>query len=334
MEKNVADNRLNVVAVSNTSDSIPPKKTVLTNSARKQELQAKFDRLWLEDPEQFNPLRNVKERNRLDRTMEAIKEFVDLSHVLAADLGCGAGALTRRLRDSGASLHAVDISSNALKLLKQQDMHNIEAFQDYLPATSLKDDAYGLVVCTDVIAYLPSNDYRILFAELSRLVSQDGFVACSTPLDINSEDALQRFAMLAETEFQVDKWVFSYHYLYIRLNDFFEAPSRFFKASKDAEYRKKELNERIALSHWWFKWNSLRIPALFWKLVSLISNPLAHALKQSPRMLTILEKISKFIWSDSGISHVLFIGKRRPLAIPPPPEGPPIERKHKKQVWE
>lgn len=330
----MSDSRLNIVAVSNTPEMIPSKKPILTNNVRKQEAQAKFDRLWLENPEQFNPLRNCMERERIDRTMKLIAGFVDLSGIFAVDLGCGEGVFTRGLRDSGAILHAVDISSIALKKLKEHDMRNIEAFQDCLPATKLQDDSYGLVVCTEVIAYLDPNDYRILFAELSRLIKPNGYVVCSTSLDINSEDALQRFAMLAETEFIIEKWIFSHHYLYIRLSDFFEAPFRFVKASRNPEYRNRELNERFAFAHWWFKWNSLRLPSFFWKLVSFISNPIANWLKQSPRMLQRLENISRFIWSDSGISHAVFIGKRRPIAIPPPPEGPPIERKHKKQVWE
>lgn len=301
---------------------------------RKQETQAKFERLWLVDPENFNPLRNCMERERLDRTLALLKEFMNPSDKLIVDLGCGAGVFASRLTDEGAEVHAVDIASNALKILKNEFPKVAQAIQDYVPKTILRDDAYDLVLAMELIAYLDPDDYRLFFSELSRLVKFKGYVIVSTSLDIDSEDALQKFASLAETEFKIEKWVFSYHRFYIRCCDFIEAPERFVKASQDIEYKKRELSQRYSASHWWFNLNSKKLPSLFWKMVSLISKPIASFFKKNRSLMLGMEKICRFIWSDSGITHAILIAARRPLIVHPAAEELPRERKHKREVWE
>ncbi len=324
--------RLNIVAVDPNGKRRPIPQS--TRHARRLETQAKFDRMWLVDPEQFNPLRNAMERERLDRTFAAIKEHFDPVYKLVADLGCGSGVMSRRIRDAGASIHAVDISNNALKILAQSDMTSIQATQDYVPRTTLTDESYDLVISTELIAWLPSDDYRLYMAELARLVKGEGWVVCSTAVDIDSEDALQRFAALAETEFTVKKWILSYHRLSLRLWDFFDAPRRFFRASQDPEYREQQLKKRHAFSLLWFRCNSSKILGYFWFLIQYIATPIAYALKQWPPLLNGMEKISRFLWNDAGITHAIFIAKRRPLIPPPPEDELPIEPKGKRQVWE
>ena len=43
-------------------------KTSTSRSQRRQEIQAKFDHLWLTEPEQFDPNRSAMERERIERT--------------------------------------------------------------------------------------------------------------------------------------------------------------------------------------------------------------------------------------------------------------------------
>ncbi len=213
----MAENRLNIVNTDSNKEPSGFSGSYAGSKARRQEAQAYFDRLWLVDAESMNPLRNCMERERLDRTVRLAKSHVALDHKRVVDLGCAAGVMTRMLRDEDTQIDAVDISGNALKKLKEQDMTNILPVQDYVPMTTLKDDAYDLVVCTELIADLKPQEYRLLISELARLVKPEGYVVCSTAVDINSEDALQKFRDLAETELQIDEWVVSYHRLYIRI---------------------------------------------------------------------------------------------------------------------
>src|SRR5438105_4149210 len=62
-----------------------------TRNARSKVLQAKFERLWLVDPEQFNPMRNCIERERIERTWQLLNKHVSFPGQSAVDIGCAAG---------------------------------------------------------------------------------------------------------------------------------------------------------------------------------------------------------------------------------------------------
>lgn len=308
-----------------------PLKVIAAPALPKAEelVRAKFDRLWSVDPEQFNPKRNCLERERLQRTFALLPS--SLEKMKAADLGSGSGVMSRRLRDLGAVVDAVDIAKTPLEAL--QGEKNIRPLCEYVPKTSLEDDHYDLLLCTDLIAHLPENEYRLLFSELARILKPTGTLVCSSPLDFHSDDALQRFAALAESEFVIEEWKFSYHLLYIRLKDFFEAPIRFACAKRDPEYRKRQLDLRKGLSRKWFRLNSHPLPGLFWGGASWVLQPVARGIRQSRSLLIALENLSRFFWSDAGITHAIFRAKRRTLENIPEDERP-IERKQKKQIWE
>lgn len=300
---------------------------------RKQ--QAHFDRLWLIEPEKLDPLRDCMERERIQRTLDLILSLGSLRGKKVVDLGCGNGILAKKMRDAGAQVDAVDVSINALKLLKQGNIENIQPIREYVPMTTLSDNAYDLVLSTELIADLPQEEYRLYVSELSRLVKKTGHVICSTSLDIHSEDALLRFASLAETEFNITAWTFSHHLCFIHLIDFFKAPSRFVKASQDPHYRQQALCRRQGPSQSWFRINSTKIPSLFWKWLQCPSDHIIRRIQQNRSLLIFLEKICSFLWPDAGISHALFLGQRRPIM-----EAPAIDRKQpdvqarKKILWE
>lgn len=324
--------RLNIVSTQSKS-SEPP----FANSKNgwRYEAQAKFERMWLMDPEQFNPMRNCLERERLQRTKDLIQRFMDSKNKWVADLACGGGTLSKHLYELGAHIHALDIASNALSRLKMTVPQIDQTFQQCLPHTTLEDDSYDLVIANEVIAYLPTEQLRLFMAELSRLVKPQGYVICSTPLDLNTQDPLQRFASLAETEFKIHEWVCSYHRLYIRLKNFFSAPSHFAKARKDREYLLQESQNRHGFSRKWFLWNSHGFLAAVWSIVQYITNPIAHFIKQSRSLMLMLEKICRLLFGDAGISHAIFIATRRPLQpLHLTKNETPIERKGKREIWE
>lgn len=330
----MVEKRLNIVKTDNGENNDAVKKSYAGGKTRRLGAQAYFDRLWLVDPEQFDPNRNCMDQERLDRTQGLIQESISVKDKPVVDLGCGAGELSRRLRDLGAVVVAVDISNNALKVFKDKGAEGITLQQDYIPSTALKDDSFDLVICTELIAYLQPDEYRLLFSELSRLVKPEGKIVCSTPIDINSIDALQKFADLAETEIEIEKWVFSWNLCYIKIKNFFTAPSRFIRASKDKEYRLRELKQRSGLSHWWYKLNSTKPLVPIWFTLQALFYPLTVLIKKSKTFLFSLEKFCQFLWSDAGISHAIFIGKRRSFLEHLPADQIPIERKHRRQVWE
>lgn len=301
----------------------------------RQEIQAKMERLWNQNPEQFNPERDCIERQRIEETIGTLKKKIDLKGKFVVDLGCGAGVISLIVRDEGASVDAVDIAGNALNRLKMHEMKGINPIQDCLPSTSLGDDTYDVVICTNVIGYLPQETYRLFFSELSRIVKPEGIVLCSTDLDFNTEEPLGRFNAIAETEFAIETWVFSYHHLFMILCCFFETPAYFIDIGKKKEIRSLEISKKkTVVGKWLLKLNTSFVVSFFWRLVDVAASPTGKWLRQNKWIMNQLEKVSRFIWNQEGISHALFIGKRRPLSFPLPQNEIPEEIKHKKEVWE
>lgn len=325
------NNRLKVIRVENTKQQQP---LIPGKATRRQEVEATMERMWLNDPEQFKAERDAVQRKRVSKTIQAIKIHASLKGKRCADLGCGSGTISRLLRDAGAKIDAVDIASKALNLLKEKDMQNITAIQDCLPSTRLEDNAYDMVVCTEMIGFLQPKEYRMLFAELARLINKEGLTVCSSSLELNSENALERFAALAETEFEIDEWILRYDLLWLKLCRFFESPAMFVRCGKDLFERNKQLDKRKSLSRLWFKINSSQPFTLFWRLINWVARPVAVKLRQSDRVVDFLEGVTKCIWDESGISHALFIGKKRPMIFPLPANEVPVEMKHKREVWD
>ncbi|MEI8124301.1 MAG: class I SAM-dependent methyltransferase [Parachlamydiaceae bacterium] len=324
------NNPLQITSVEGATQKQPP---VQTKMARRQEIQATMERLWLQDPAQFDPMRDCVQRKRMAKTLDILKEK-SLDSKLVADLGCGSGYLSRAVRDAGAIVHSVDVAGNALALLKAQDMHHITPFQDALPMTRLDDGVYDIVICTEVIGYLKPIEYRLTFSELARIVKAKGFVVCSSSIDVDSDNALERFAALAETEFEIDRWVLSYDLLWLKLCRFFDAPTLYVQASKKKELRMKEIAKRKGLGRIIFQCNSSFALGCFWSVIAFATNPLASFCRQSEGLMNLLEKISQFFWSESGVTHALFLGNRRQMIFPLAENEIPKEMKHKRQVWE
>lgn len=331
----MAENRLNIISVVSSLQDISSVEHPLESSRanRIKEMQAKFERLWLINPERFNPLRNCMQRERLERTWQVLTTHTSLVNKQIADIGCGSGIFSRQLSDAGAQVIAVDIAENALKLIKEAGIDNIQLKQSAMPATTLPDHSYDVIICTELIAELPSDDHRLFFAELSRLIKTDGYLVCSSNIDIDSIGGVEKLIELTQTEFDILEEVASYHALYLCIKRFFEAPSRFIEGWQNPEFKNKELTSLHGFNRWWFWLNTTPLLIPFW----YICNPCAHLickiLKNNRRLLLFLEKICRFIWDKDGISHYLFIAKQRPLKTMDPKEIP-IEKPRRKEIWD
>lgn len=325
----MSKNRLNIISITSERTNYSSQR-----QSRKKELEAKFERLWLLNPEQFNPLRNCMQRERLERTWNLLTQNTELQAKNIVDLGCGSGVFSRRMRDGGGIVEAVDIAENALKYFEKYDRHPIETKRDAIPETKLLDENYDIVSAMELIAELPAEDYRLFFAEIARIIRPDGYFLCSSPIDIYTEGGVERLINLAQTEFDIGEVKKSYHALHLRLKNFFQAPAFYVEAWKNKDLRKKELANRSGFDKCWFFLNSTLIFMWIWIALEPLMKPILALLKNNRSLLLRLENICEFISNDSGVSHVIFIAKRRPLHMSTEPENTPLERPKKKEVWE
>ena len=107
------------------------------------------------------------------------------------DLGCGDGALTWMLLQSGYSASGIDTSELGIQLAKQEHQkRNSQCDFQCIHSTDLPDKSYDAIVCSDVIEHVP--DVEALLHDIHRLLKNGGIAAVlSTPI---------RF-----TEFPLDK---------------------------------------------------------------------------------------------------------------------------------
>lgn len=306
----MAENRLNIIHL--PDENTLKKNHQPTQDIRSNERKAKFERLWLIDPKQFDPLSSCIESLRLDRTWLLLNKYASLKEKpQTLDIGCGEGVFSRKLRDAGARVTAIDISENALKKFKQSGADDIQLKQKAMPQTDLPGGIFNIIICTELIADIAPEDYRLFFAELSRLIERNGYLVFSTSIDINSDGAVERLKELAESEFDIIEAIASYHAFYLRLKNYTSIPSRFIQGWENQECKKKELLHLDGLTRLWYLLNTSPCLIWLWYACHYFSKPIENILRHKRKVLLFLEKMSRFISDKQGVSHYLFIAKLR-----------------------
>lgn len=319
-----------------SSSQTPPSYEGSSLKEKRIQRTAYYEKIWLTRPESFDNLNTSIGRNRFERFKQLVTKFFPNKQGRACNLGLGVGTIAAWLAGQGFRVDGVDISSRAIELLKAKKIANLDLFQQCIPYTHLDDDTYDLVVCTDLIANLEPTEYRLLFSELSRLVSQNGYALCSTPLELKSEDALTRFLELADTELEIVGQSYAYDLLFIRISDGLAYSRRLARAASDHLYRKESIVNRRGFGRWFFSALSRPFLSPVWKIISYLVNPLSRFWDNSDGIRNGMEKITHFFWQENGITHAMVLGKRRSLLNTDSKEVPHDVQlqKGKRSVWE
>lgn len=282
-------------------ENVPASKPIETKrTAHRQETQARWERLWLKEGEQWNPLRSALEQARLKRAQEFLLERGGVAGKTVVDLGSGWGTLSRWAAENGAKVTAVDAAENALTRLPDE----IQACQDVLPQTRLEDDSYDLVIATEILAELPQRDHRLFISELYRLCKPEGRIVLSTAVDFESWDALSRLEKLLQTDLTIESWQFSHHAYFHRLLNLLLLPERLWT---------KEGGGRSRIGR--LAWGLARLPVIrqLWRVLSPLTNRLHTLASTSLTLALTLEKIAKTVSKERGVSDILLIAKRKRL---------------------
>lgn len=185
-----------------------------TRASKRTLAEEKYDLEWNLRPSQFNSEATALSLEQSQRIKALFLPQVKGKKVV--ELGCGDGALSKAAASFGGYVTATDISQAAL--IRLEGIENLESEKHYVPYTSLPDTTYDYVIASNLIAELPKEEYRLFFSELARIVKKEGQVIVATPLDINTEEALELFLYYAETELEIETLLLSYHRLYLRVS--------------------------------------------------------------------------------------------------------------------
>lgn len=90
----------------------------------------------------------------------------------ALDVGCGAGRITKFLKNEGAEVYATDISSEMLKIINKK-MSDVKTFEAGINQLPFEDNTFDVVTAAFVIVHLHTLDKG--FEEVYRVLKPGGF---------------------------------------------------------------------------------------------------------------------------------------------------------------
>jgi ubiquinone/menaquinone biosynthesis C-methylase UbiE len=141
----------------------------------------------------------------------------DVRGLRVLEVGCGAGPLTAWLVDNGATVTALDVSREMLRLASERlaDRATFVLADLEQPLTFATDGSFDLVVASLVLHYV--GDWEAVLRELRRVLSRRGAVVFSThhpTMDwaLHTPDDYFAFTQVTETwskgpgEFEVTFW--------------------------------------------------------------------------------------------------------------------------------
>ncbi|SCA64323.1 hypothetical protein AB751O23_AH_00010, partial [Chlamydiales bacterium SCGC AB-751-O23] len=194
-----------------------------------------------------------------------------------------------------------------------KDEKEITCFEEALPHTNLPDKTYDIIFFLDAIAYFEEEDMRLVFSELQRLLKSDGIIVISSPLDLHSYDALEKFIDLFSTEFDVLEKKTSHHLLFLKLRHFLQKIQNLEKACIFQHFKKEEIKKAKFMYRSFLKLLATKKLHRALKPLASWSKQLQSHLEKSSKAPIALEKITRFILPNSTASHCILSGKRKPL---------------------
>lgn len=273
---------------------------------RRQVYEDEVRKVWENIPlEKIDPTHSMNSLLRIERTLTLLEGHIKIEGSEVADLGCGTGHLASLLAAKGGEITAVDVV---------QRIHPTFTFvRACLPYLSLSDSSFDGVVLTDVIAEIEPHLYRLTLSELARILKKEGWLICSTQLDIHSHDAQERFVDLIKTEFEIFDSKKSYHRLHYHLTCWVKAPYRFIRGGKEEAYRLNLLQKRSGPMRLWFYLNSHRMLSLLWKPIAWIFTPFLHLLQTNRKFLLFCENISEILWGSGALTHLIILARKKKM---------------------
>jgi len=147
-----------------------------------------FEKRYLERGDYWNYETSDYERAKYRRTMDFIMEWRP-GNASVLEVGCSIGVFTELLAAEFEHVTAIDISREALALAARRpslaNTRFIRSDLRQLPATS----RYDVIVCAEILYYLPEEDVARVVNKLADLVTDRGIVVTVSGIAGSKSDA-------------------------------------------------------------------------------------------------------------------------------------------------
>lgn len=147
-----------------------------------------FEKRYLERGDYWNYETSDYERAKYRRTMDFIMEWRP-GNASVLEVGCSIGVFTELLAAEFEHVTAIDISREALALAARRpslaSTRFIRSDLRQLPATS----RYDVIVCAEILYYLPEEDVARVVNKLADLVTDRGIVVTVSGIAGSKSDA-------------------------------------------------------------------------------------------------------------------------------------------------
>jgi cyclopropane fatty-acyl-phospholipid synthase-like methyltransferase len=170
-----------------------------------------FEKRYLEHGDYWNYETSDYERAKYRRTMDCIVALRS-GNASALEVGCSVGVFTELLAAQFEEVTAIDISQEALSLAARRHSRPNTRFvrSDIreIPATK----RYNVIVCAEILYYIPKGDVARVVNKLANLLSDQGIVVTVSGVTDSKSDAryfddwndalTERFERLALNDFE------------------------------------------------------------------------------------------------------------------------------------
>jgi 2-polyprenyl-3-methyl-5-hydroxy-6-metoxy-1,4-benzoquinol methylase len=149
-----------------------------------------FERLYAELGDPWNYEKNEYEREKYTVSLEALSRYVHAG-AIGLEVGCSIGVFSRKFAPRCKSLVCIDVSSEALKIAhkKNDDLAQIGFVHSDI-RTFESREKFDVIVCAEVLYYVPKKDQIAVVVRLFNLLKPGGILLCVGGSSDESHDYL------------------------------------------------------------------------------------------------------------------------------------------------
>ncbi len=123
---------------------------------------------------------NKSRRQKADKILSLMSEFrKDLQSLRCLDIGCSSGFITSALQPYFKQMVGLDFDPSGLSAIPDKNKLHSSFIRGDAMLLPFPDNSFDAIICAQVYEHVP--DDKILFSEMSRIISNGGIIFFSGP---------------------------------------------------------------------------------------------------------------------------------------------------------